>query len=214
EGRGRMHQHVVLCYDKFKYRVGAYDDDFMIPEVNIRKFLRPALQAKLCHIRGLCFMQLIGVHLKAGKFSEDRILQIQKLAENLRQQEDPLPTVILGDWNSYRKDRSGLEKDDIEFFEDILSTDFQPMRSIGKGITTYGTGEWAKDYDHIVISQQLDFYAVEAYPACSDGAPGDYIPYSSFNKYFSDHCPITAQLYVRPPVDSEFHSGDTQVFVR
>ncbi|MCB0378610.1 MAG: hypothetical protein KDD33_08975, partial [Bdellovibrionales bacterium] len=45
EGRGRMHQHVVLCYDKFKYRVEAYDDDFMIPEVNIRKFLRPALQA-------------------------------------------------------------------------------------------------------------------------------------------------------------------------
>ncbi len=201
EGGWSRHQHIVLCFDKNKYRAEKYDEDHIISEVDLgHGGLRPALQSKICHLSGPCFLQVLGVHLAAGPKSEKRIEQFQHIKTNLAQQDQPLPTIVLGDFNSYSKQQSGLDKDDIEVFESLLSTPERAFVSINKEIKTYSSGEWAKTYDHIVISSDsIKKMAVKGYQSCQNQIDlrEKFVPYPNFRKYFSDHCPVTAQLEIK-----------------
>lgn len=199
DGSWSRHQHIMTCYKPSKYRVEKYDEDYIIPEVDLGSGgLRPALQAKLCHAQGECFLQIIGLHLAAGSKSEKRMRQIEKLRDELSKHNDQLPSVILGDMNSYRKGRNGLKKDDIDYFEEILNQSPYRFSSITRGISTYGYGSYGRDYDHIIVTHNIQVSEVFAYPACGENTDlsKTFIPYSSFRKYFSDHCPVTALLKV------------------
>lgn len=194
------HQRIVTCYNPGKYRVEKYDEDYIIPEVALdNPGLRPATQVKICSLNGKCFLQLIGVHLAAGPKTEKRVEQMNLIAENLKKQTKILPTVITGDFNSYSTHQNGLAEDDMSLFEKTLSSTNTSFKSITRSINTYNTGERGRAYDHIVISSDITYSRVTGYKACekNPNLNEKFIPYYSFSRYFSDHCPVTAQLTIR-----------------
>gem|GEM_PF-5778304 len=163
------HQNLALCFKPQRFFLEKYDHDWEIPEHRLdRRGLRPALQARLClNESKTCFLQIIGVHLKAGKESATRLDQIKVLAETLKNQGSPIPTIVLGDFNSYSKERSGLAEDDITLFENLLSESSQGFRSLTRGLPTFGTGATGREYDHIVASAEIKDLGSQAYPACA-----------------------------------------------
>ena len=158
--------------------------------------LRPALQTKICWRMGSCVLQVIGVHLKAGPETEERKLQVQLIADVLDRQVQPLPTVILGDFNSYTALQSGLPQDDMDYFEQILSNNKRGFHSVTKHIPTYGSGAWGRAYDQIMVSSDLKPLATRGYEACqlAPDFTRQFIPYPSYRKYFSDHCPVVVKV--------------------
>jgi endonuclease/exonuclease/phosphatase family metal-dependent hydrolase len=201
EGGWTRHQHVMICYDKKQFRAEKYDNDFIIEEVDLGSMgLRPAAQAKICHKKGECFLQVIGVHLAAGREYEKRREQVSYINENLKKQSGRLPTVITGDFNSHIKAQSDLDEDDIEAFERILSQNLRPtFHSATKHIKTYGTGPSARAYDHIVVSKNIEVLSTWGYEACSTkpDLKKTFIPFQSFRKYFTDHCPVSAKISIK-----------------
>lgn len=199
DGAWDRHQHIVTCFKGNKYRAEKYDSDFIIDEVDLGSGgLRPATQVKICHRQGKCFLQVVGVHLAAGKKTEKRIEQVNLLAAELKKQSRLLPTIVTGDFNSYVTEQNGLNKDDIEIFEETLSHKKQRFRSVTKDITTYNSGEWARAYDHIITTNEIKVFSTKGYEACKPqpNYKKKFIPYQSFRKHFSDHCPVTAEIRV------------------
>jgi len=200
QGKWNRHQHVVLCFDQSKFRAEKYDEDYIIGEVDLGNGgLRPALQAKVCHKNGSCFLQVIGVHLAAGPRSEKRIEQFNHIKDNFLKQDQMLPTVLAGDFNSYSKQQSGLEKDDIDIFEELINTYNRTFKSVNRDIKTYSSGEWARTYDHIVISTDtIVSQSTYGYQSCQTKTDlrDKFIPYINFRKYFSDHCPVTSKIEI------------------
>jgi|GEM_PF-487864 len=193
------HQHLVFCYDRNRYRVEKYDEDYILPEHALgSRGLRPALQLKLCHLKGDCFVQIVGIHLKAGRATDRRIKQMETLAVDFQKHKDLLPTILTGDFNSYTKDRSGKDKDDIEIFEDLLSRDSVKFRSLTKGIPTFGSGDKGRAYDHVVASQSIQLVQLKSYEACGKETPSssNVLDYASYKKNFSDHCYVTTELQI------------------
>ena len=201
DGGRERHQHISICYDRNKLRAEKYDEDFVIQEVDLGStgFQRPAIQAKICLKRGPCLLQVIGVHLAAGLNSEKRAEQVQFIHANLIRQRKMLPTVITGDFNSYIKQQSGLEEDDMTTFEKILSAGTRRFRSVTGHITTYNSGDRARAYDHIVTTSDIRTLSTRGYEACSrkPNFNKKFIPFSSFRKHFTDHCPVTAKIAIR-----------------
>lgn len=198
-GQWDRHQHTMICYNNKKFHAEKYDTDYIIPEVNLGSGgQRPATQAKICRIHGKCFLQVLGVHLAAGRKTQKRMEQVQYIKNALVKQDNPLPTIILGDFNSYSIEQTGFEKSDMGFFEDILSDQHQQFRSVTRGIGTYNSGERARNYDHIVISHEIKVLKRWGYQACQAQVNMNerFVPYFSFRRYFSDHCPVTAELKI------------------
>ena len=223
----RNQQRNALCYDRSKFRIEAYDDDYMIPEVAIKRpgktrtGLRPALHLKLCHLKGDCFLQVIGLHLKAGKSWHKRAAQMRFVRDELSKQANPLPTMIIGDMNSYLKARKTCgnicinqeddpqtcevdevkkfecTEDDLTVFNSILKEAHnRTYRAVTRGQKTYSV-KWGLDYDHIILTSDIQAKDIETYPSCDkDTSPETtFIPYfPTFRKYISDHCPVSATL--------------------
>ncbi|MCJ8277862.1 MAG: hypothetical protein HRT44_05770 [Bdellovibrionales bacterium] len=199
EGSWSRHQHVVICFNPKKYRVEKYDDDYIVKDVDLGSGgLRPAAQAKICHLNGDCFLQFLVVHLVAGNKTERRLKQVRALRDELLTHTETLPTVLVGDFNSYRKERTGLDKDDIELFTDVLHETDYKFKSVTVGIPTFWSGPYAKDYDHIMITPDIESNKQFGYMACEDkqDLSKEFIPFRSFSRYFSDHCPVSAQLKI------------------
>ncbi len=199
EGTWSRHQHVVACFDKNKYRAEKYDSDYIIEEVALGSGgLRPALQTKICEKNGSCFLQIIGVHLAASNKTEKRAEQLKHVNANLKQQTQRLPTVITGDFNSYIKEQTGGLKDDMDIFQDVLSSDITSFRSVTAHIPTYNSGLYGRAYDHIVISDNIKVKKTWGYEACSKNPNLNktFIPYESYKRYYTDHCPVTAEIEI------------------
>lgn len=193
------HQHVVLCHNSKEYRIEKYDNDYIIDEVNLGSGgQRPAIQAKICALEGSCFLQVIGVHLAAGGKSDKRIDQVKIISDTIAKQKNSLPTVILGDFNTYSKESLDQKEDEIDVFEKIFSTKNRVFRAITKGINTYGTGDSAENFDHIVISEEIAATPAVAYHACAKEVDltKTFVPYSSYRKYYSDHCFLSTELII------------------
>lgn len=201
EGGWSRHQHIVLCFNPKKFRAEKWDEDFIIPEVNLGSGgLRPALQAKICLRNGSCFLQVIGVHLVAGPKSEKRFTQMQLLKDAIHRPSKLWPTLIMGDFNSYTREQNGLEMSDMEHLSATLKHPESDFTSINEHIKSYSSGEWARTYDHIVVSTaHIKTLKTSGYPACQNQQDftQKFIPYPHFRKYFSDHCPVTATIQIR-----------------
>ncbi len=200
EGAWSRHQHIMICFDKNKYRSEKYDGDYIIPDVDLGSGgLRPAAQAKICHRGGQCFLQVIGVHLAAGRKSEKRLEQVKLINADLIRHDDLLPTVVTGDFNSYITSQSGLPEDDIQMFEAALSNGTKSFASVTRDITTYGSGDWARAYDHIITTSDIKTVETRGYEACEKkpDLSKTFIPYSSFRRHYTDHCPVTADIIVK-----------------
>ncbi len=199
EGTWSRHQHVMICYDRFQLRAEKYDNDYIIDTVDLGSGgLRPAAQAKICKINGDCFLQVIGVHLAAGRKSEKRLEQVKLINADLVRHQDLLPTIVTGDFNSYITSQSGLEEDDIDMFEKALSDRTKEFRSVTRHITTYNSGEWARSYDHIITTADIQTTRTWGYEACEKkpDLSKTFIPYDSFRRHYTDHCPVTADITI------------------
>lgn len=199
QGAWSRHQHIVTCFEKNHYRAEKFDNDYIIEEVDLGSGgLRPATQVKICLKTGPCVLQVIGVHLAAGAKTEKRIRQVEFIAANLAAQSKMLPTIITGDFNSYIKEQNGGSEDDIVIFETILSKNTRGFRSVTKHIKTYNSGERARAYDHIVTSLDIKVLRTQGYEACSKEPDlrNQFIPFQSYKRYFTDHCPVSALVEV------------------
>ena len=197
EGAWSRHQHIVTCYDKNRFRAETYDGDYVIQEADLGSGgLRPATQTKICYKNSRCILQVIGVHLAAGNKTEKRTQQVEFINAELAKQQDPLPTVVTGDFNSYIKEQTKGSEDDIEIFERTLSKNAQNFNSVTKHIKTYNSGERGRAYDHIVVSSDIKVHWTRGYEACekSPDLRKQFIPYQSYRRYYTDHCPVTASL--------------------
>jgi len=199
ESELKTHQHTLICFNVKKYRLEKYDTDYIIEEVNLgSRGHRPATQAKLCHKKGKCFLQVLGVHLAAGRKTAKRLQQIELIRANFDRQEKLLPTIIMGDFNSYITSQTNLDEDDIVIFEKALSSEKNQFQAVTKGIFTFRSGDKARSYDHIVATQNIKIHSTKGYKACAKTINYNerFIPYQSFRRYFSDHCPVTAVISV------------------
>ena len=161
------HLHLAICYDSTQWRLEKYDEDFLIPEVDLGIWgHRPAIHAKLCRVDGDCMFQILGIHLAAGRNTEKRSQQIEVIQQELNKQDNPLPTIIAGDWNSYNSFQNKLDEDDIDIFERILSDSPLEFASVTRDIPSFKNGKWARVYDHIVVSSQLKKIESRGYEAC------------------------------------------------
>ena len=200
QGSWDRHQHVMICHKKNRFRTEKYDNDNIIENVDLGSGgQRPAVQVKLCYKTGRCFLQVIGIHLAAGNKTEKRSEQVKVINEDLTRQNNILPTVVTGDFNSYFKERSGGTEDDITIFERILSTSTKTFKSVTAHITTYNSGEYASTLDHIVTTTDIKTLSTWGYETCKKQPDfkKQFIPYSSYRKYFTDHCPVTAEVVIK-----------------
>lgn len=193
------HQKIVLCYDSGLLRLEKYDADFEVTEVALgSRMLRPALQAKICHAKGECFAQLIGLHLVARAATSKRLEQLAFLRQELDRQHNPLPTIIAGDFNSQELKNNQPGEDDIDLFEAALSHPDRSFQSVNRHIPTFGSGERAQTLDHIMTSKNILAAQVKGYAACEreQKLNKTFIPSYSFRRYYTDHCPVTALLNI------------------
>lgn len=203
EGAEAKHQHVVLCASE-KYRLikVAHDDNFTIEEVAINSKSRPAVRADLADRRtGRRVMRIVAVHLKAfPDESEARIYQSRRIGEDLSRAEQDLPTVILGDFNTYSTSNNGQAQDDVKLIEGALQAEYRrdPLRFLPHeaGVYTYRNKNRRSQFDQFYFSGSLrPIGRPVVFPICSSTSEGQgYLNSKFYYEKVSDHCPAAIQF--------------------
>ena len=199
------HQFVVLCAaNRFSFQRSAHDTNYAIESVAINDTKsRPALRADLVErATGRKVLRLIAVHLKAYPAESDtREMQSKKIAADIASANEYLPTVIVGDFNTYTAAQTGESRDDIERIEDGLAE-----AKVGKSIRhvphrelyTYRSGNGRSQLDQYYLTEDLRPSGAPAvFSICnSNQAGGGFADPEYYYDMVSDHCPValTVQL--------------------
>ncbi len=196
------HQHVVLCASpKFDWRREPTDDNWTWESLVIPGGkLRPAVHAILTETRtNRELVRVVGLHLKAFPDKSDvRLKQMTLLATELRRVRNlRLPTVILGDLNTYPAPQNTLKKDDEILIEEVLDQNFAFSR-VPNVEMTFRSPTLRGRYDQIYFSNNLRMVdEPSVYPLCGrpEGATGTgYMNPAYYYEKVSDHCPLAITL--------------------
>lgn len=195
----KLHQHVALCASpRFTFQSVAYDDNHLIEEVASYDpdRARPAIRVDLARKDGARLVRIVAVHLKsAPHFAKLRIKQMKMIAEDLAK-EPGLPTVVLGDFNSFSKEQTKLSKDDTVIFQEQLSKMGQQYELLVKQAQfTYRSGKIRGNLDHIYVSRGIAATKATVFSGCSRTREGSgFLNSQYYLRYVSDHCPISSKL--------------------
>lgn len=191
----QKHQHVELCAaPQFSLQKVAYDNNFAIETVTLnRPRSRAAVRADLVEkSTGRKLMRVIAVHLKAyPDESNTREAQATKIAEDISIARDSIPTLVLGDFNTYPA------SDDISRIESALakaSIRF-PLRHIAHSESyTYRSDRHRSQFDHFYLTEDANvLMSPWVFSVCN----GNKSSFTNFRYYYdnvSDHCPTTVDI--------------------
>lgn len=198
----KNHQHVMICYSKdYQLNRDTNDDNYAIEDVQLgNPDYRPAVHGVLADEAGP-ILRIVGVHLKAQpKSFMKRLEQAEKISEYLTSEGTEIKTIILGDFNAFVNERN----DDIQSMNIIFANN--DLRKIeNKDPYTYRKGRYKSQLDHMWVTSDVKTTQADAFDACQDLPQEErhaFLDIKHYNKYISDHCPLTVELEVTD-VDSE-----------
>lgn len=195
------HQHVVVCAaPQYRLQNVSYDDNNTIEEVaydNNRG--RPAVRVDLTTAKGRRLLRIVGVHLKAKpEFSDIRISQVTAIANDLMN--EVVPTIVTGDFNSFPAGENLKKQSDIDIYTQILKTADPGFEHLGpfQGATFLGRENRGR-FDHFFGSSGVSVVSgPEAFAACNGGSKSnDYFNQDYFDRFISDHCPVSVTINVK-----------------
>lgn len=195
-----LHQKVALCASgKFQLARVPYDNDGLINELADYDAdrARPAVRVDVVEKKtGARLVRVVAIHLKsAPHFARLRLKQVGMIARDL-QQEPNVPTVVMGDFNTFKAKQTGLEKDDVQLIGDHLSQSGTPFNQVPHSSYTYRQGSLRGQFDHFYVNNLVKAVSVpQAFSVCNnknDG--GGYKNRSHFLRYVSDHCPVKMKI--------------------
>ena len=195
------HQHVMLCAStKYKLVPVPYDDNAIIEDVAMaNRGLRPAVRVDLADANGKRLLRIIAVHLKAMPAeSKKRAEQASLIAKDLSS-DNKVPTVIMGDMNTYFPAQTRLPQSDLDIIEtqlDRFDTSFHYLKH--KDQYTYRTDRYRSQFDQVFINDQVRVVAgPEVFSVCNATKDGDgYMNFAYYYEFISNHCPVRVQLAV------------------
>jgi endonuclease/exonuclease/phosphatase family metal-dependent hydrolase len=195
------HQHVVLCVSPL-YRIVnvPHDRDKVIEAVATDAvWSRPGVRADIVDRTGKRFLRVVALHLKAAPdFSLERQRQMKVIAQDLRMS-PTIPTVLLGDLNSYSAKETGQVFDDVDLFERILKqSDPTFVHLKHKKPFTFRSHQHRSQFDHIYFNRPITVVSgPDVFNVCSQTTNGT--GYYDFNYYYenvTDHCAVKAILQI------------------
>ena len=195
------HQHVVLCHkDRFEFVQEKDDDNFAIETIAIDPIKsRPGLAGILRLKNGRSLAHVVGLHLKADpEHSATRMGQAEQLSVRLKEFSDGLPVVVLGDYNTHPAASTGAAKDDEILIDEVLAKYEAGLSHVPNPFAfTYHLPEHGARLDHIWVSSSLlRDSKIDVFSVCNSEAKegARFTDLMFYNRFVSDHCPITATL--------------------
>ena len=180
------HQHVVLCaLPKFN------SEFFEIKEVDLGSYgLRPGSGITIEYGKRGLFrkkktLDIVGVHLKAGRFESD--VRLEQINEIIADESLGKKAIILGDFNSYPKESTENELGDEELINQILAPlGFKQAQYSG---ATY-LSRFERRFDHAWY-KGISLTSTKVFGPCNEESVArPYDNFGFFNRFISDHCAL------------------------
>jgi hypothetical protein len=194
------HQKIAICLkDSYDFLPPVFDNNTVMEEVaNVHKGgLRPAVHGQIINKdTGKEIAYLIGVHLKAGwRESDVRALQVDLIKNQIKKSKTTVPVILMGDFNSFKRNSTDKGKDDIELFDDILS-EVSLKRVMHDYPATFNNGPNKHLFDHAYVSEGTEVYDTKVWKTCNGYTPNSkrFENSSFFKRFISDHCPLTIKI--------------------
>ncbi len=195
------HQHVVLCVSPI-YRIVnvPYDNNKLIEEVATdNTWSRPAVRADVVDLTGKRILRVVGVHLKAQpNFSQERQRQMTVIANDLRKG-TRIPTILLGDMNTYPVKDSGQQFDDVVLLERILKQVDPTIYHLNhKEPFTFRSQQHRSQFDQIYANGFVKLLkGPDVFDVCSQTVDGPgYLNFKYYYENVTDHCAVKAILQI------------------
>jgi endonuclease/exonuclease/phosphatase family metal-dependent hydrolase len=195
-----LHQHVVLCASpKYRFLRVPYDSDDIIDAVATdREWSRPALRVDLADQKGRRLLRIVSVHLKAMPMeTKERLRQSLEIANDLKSNLD-LPSVVVGDFNSFTVDQSKQAANDVDLIlQKLQQADPGFQRAEHVLPYTYRRARNRAQFDHFYYSSGVELVgSPRVFEVCSKDLKGNnpYYDIQFFNQWISDHCPAEFQI--------------------
>jgi len=195
-----LHQKVAVCASgEFHLAPVPYDNDGLINELAYYDAdrARPAVRVDVVEKKtGLRLVRVVAVHLKsAPHFALLRLKQVGMIARDL-QHEPYVPTVVMGDFNTFSAKQTGLEKDDVHLIGYQLSQSGTPFKQVPHSSHTYRQGSLRGQFDHFYVNNLVKAVSVpQTFSVCNNKNDGPgYKNRSHYLRYVSDHCPVKMKI--------------------
>lgn len=195
------HQHVVLCVSPlFRIVNVPHDRNKVIEAVaSDAVWSRPAIRADITDLKGRRFLRVVGLHLKAApNFSLERQRQMKVIAQDLRMSA-AIPTILLGDMNTYSAKETGQLFDDVVLLEKILKqTDPTFVHLKHKEPFTFRSPQHRSQFDQIYFNGPIKLVnGPDVFDVCSQTVNGTgYLDFKYYYENVTDHCPVKAILQI------------------
>lgn len=196
------HQHIAICAaPQFKISKVPYDSNTTIEQVatdNI--WSRPAVRIDISNRLGRPFLRVVGLHLKsAPNFSDERYRQMTVIAQDLRQG-GKVPTLLVGDANSYSAQQTGRPQSDVERMTRALKavdTSFQHLEH--QEMYTFRSPRFQSQFDQIFFNSGVKpLRGPDVFDVCNnDGLGSGYLNFKYYYANVSDHCPVKTVLQIK-----------------
>ncbi len=199
--QNKYHQHVVVCVSPI-YRIVnvPYDRNMIIEEVaSDAVWSRPAVRADIVDRSGNRVLRVVGTHLKsAPNFAAERVRQMKVIAQDLRKG-TMIPTIVLGDMNSYAANQTGQKLDDAVLLERTLQlVDPTFVHLKHKEPYTYRSADHKSQFDHMYFNRGIKVLkGPDVFNVCSQTVDGQgYLNFKYYLANVSDHCAVKAIIQV------------------
>jgi hypothetical protein len=196
-----LQQKVFVCAaPQYGFANVPYDDNKTIEQVASEPvWSRPAVRLDLTDKAGNHILRIVGVHLKSGPdFSLERIRQAGVIGADLAKG-DKVPTVMLGDFNSFETNLNHQPKRDVEMMlEQFRIADSSFAQAPTNLPYTYRHGHLQSSFDHLFYNSGVQIVkAPEVFAVCSQNKGGSgYNDIGFYNQFVSDHCPVQATIRI------------------
>lgn len=184
ESEMSRHQFIVICAAESIFKGADVERTVQLGHSG----LRPAM---IGHIKedNEEVIHVIGLHLKAGpQESLTRVAQIEALANSPALAPR---TIIIGDFNTFERDRTNLTLNDDELIQNVL-TPFN-FTQAGGTTPTY-LGQYPRTFDRVWV-RGVRAQEFKVFGPCGAGQVNS--PYNSrdfYERFISDHCAIQVRL--------------------
>lgn len=133
--------------------------------------------------------QIIGLHLKAGPdHTLMRLDQVRQLDPDLHSE---IPTIVIGDFNTYPKDRTGLPLNDALYMDQIFQ--IHQMTQVPLEHPTY-LGFKNRYFDRAWV-RGANIEQIRVFGPCNESSvPPPYSSQGFYKRFVSDHCALQVQL--------------------
>lgn len=198
--QSETHQHVMICASQnFKLERVPYDNNNIIEDVTLAfENSRPAVRVDVLDRNNRRLIRVAAVHLKAAPhFSKTREAQILEVGKDLKLSNSTIPTVLMGDMNSYPKNLTKRDQDDLVIFERTMKKTDTSFRSVDlKDKHTFRSEKTKGQYDHVFINKNLKVVGTpKIFEVCNQSAEGEgYLNHKFYSTMISDHCPLTVTV--------------------